>query len=69
MEIFGHFRYTLQQDSSSKKWRYIIYEERCVPTRKSAHIYELEGIARLAAIGHITVLEQQKDKGHSVKCP
>ena len=69
MEKFGCFIYTLRQNTLTKKWGYTIYEVNYAFTRESDEIYELKGIARLAAIGHITVLEQQKDNGHSFKCP
>lgn len=61
MEKFGCFRFKLYTKAGIKGWHYQIFNDDDTVLRESGETYELEGIARLAAIGHITVLEQKKD--------
>lgn len=62
MEKFGFYKYEIRQwlcAGEVMKWFYIIYDDENV-VRKSKEFFQYEGIARFAAIGHISLLEQGK---------
>lgn len=60
MEKFGCFRFKLYTKTGVKGWHYQIFNDDDTVLRDSHEIYAFEGIARLAAIGHIDLLEKQK---------
>jgi hypothetical protein len=61
MEKFGHFKFRIYTKEKLKGWHYSILNEQEIVLCDSKEAYELEGIARFAAIGHITLLEQGKE--------
>ena len=60
MEKFGCFKYIIYQVCGHDAWKYQIFDDNESVLRESDEVYRFEGIARFAAIGHITLLEQQK---------
>jgi hypothetical protein len=59
MEKFGYFKFRIYQKDIDN-WQYEIFDENDKVLRHSEENYRFQGIARFAAIGHITLLEQQK---------
>jgi len=65
MEKFGLYKFIILKDEKKKGWYYKIYTEDpdyisfngTNVLRESQELFAFEGIARFAAIGHITVLE------------
>lgn len=63
MEKFGRYNFIILKNEEKKGWSYeILVNGMHGPTvlRKSKELFEYEGIARFAAIGHISLLEQDK---------
>lgn len=63
MEKFGRFNFRVLKDDIKKGWSYEILTNSMnglVILRESKELFEYEGIARFAAIGHIALLEQDK---------
>lgn len=60
MEKFGDYKFTIIKDETFKTFFYKIFDEDETMLRKSHEYFKYEGIARFAAIGHISLLEQGK---------
>ncbi len=60
MEKFGIYNFQVLEDISGNGFCYKIYDDNGMPTRESREFFHYEGIARFAAIGHISLLEQGK---------
>lgn len=60
MEKFGCFRFRLYNKAGMTGWDYQIFDDDGLVIRESKETYVYEGIARLAVIGHIALLEQNK---------
>jgi hypothetical protein len=61
VETFGQYKYRILQFKALKKsWYYEILNDDESVLRQSEESFEYEGIARFAAIGHISMLEQGK---------
>lgn len=58
MEKFGAYKFRVIKNET-QKWMYQIIEDNQI-LRESKENFEYEGIARFAAIGHISLLEQGK---------
>lgn len=58
MEKFGIYRFSIIEYESG--WIYEIYTDEGTRVRQSTEKFKYEGIARFAAIGHISLLEQGK---------
>ena len=69
MEKFGNFKFIIYKNTPFDGFFYKILDEKETIIKLSKEGFAFEGIARLAAIGHITVLEQNENEGHSLKCP
>jgi hypothetical protein len=60
MEKFGLYNFKILRHPMSNKWMYRIIKDDENLLRDSTETFEYEGIARFAAIGHISLLEQGK---------
>ena len=60
MEQFACFKYRIYKCKEKNDWHYQIFDDDEKLLRKSNEPFGYEGIARLAAIGHISWLEQNK---------
>lgn len=61
MEKFGLYKFrVLECKFLKKKWYYEIMNDDETILRQSQESFEYKGIAHLAAIGHISLLEQGK---------
>ncbi len=60
MEKFGLYHYRLVFMIEVKKWGCQILKDNGDVLRESDDMFQYEGIARFAAIGHISLLEQGK---------
>lgn len=60
MEKFGSFKFIIYRNTAFDGFFYKILDENENVIRLSKEAFAFEGIARLAAIGHITVLEQNE---------
>lgn len=60
MEKFGLYKYEIMKDECFDKWFYHILNDDESVLRRSKEMFQYEGIARFAAIGHISLLEQGK---------
>jgi hypothetical protein len=60
MEKFGIYHYRIVFKADANKWGYEILKETGHILRESKDLFQYEGIARFAAIGHISLLEQGK---------
>lgn len=58
MEKFGEYHFRIVKNEK-QKWMYHIINGNTI-LRESTESFEYEGIARFAAIGHISLLEQGK---------
>lgn len=59
MEKFSFYKFRILQFKALKKsWYYEILNDDETVLRQSSESFRHEGIARLAAIGHISLLEQ-----------
>lgn len=57
MEKFSYYNFQILKNDKGKGFIYEIYNEALELVRESDEWYEYEGIARFAAIGHISLLE------------
>jgi hypothetical protein len=60
MEKFGDFKFVICKNIDFKGFFYKIMDENEIIIRHSNESFINEGIASLAAIGHISLLEQKK---------
>lgn len=60
MEKFGNYKFKLLKNNRGK-WSYEIQSDNSMVIH-TTELFQLEGIARFAAIGHISLLEQKKRK-------
>jgi hypothetical protein len=60
MEKFGLYKYKIFQNLGLPGWFYQIYDDDENLIREAKEIFQYEGIARFAAIGHISLIEQGK---------
>jgi hypothetical protein len=60
MEKFGLFKYKIFQNLGKPGYFYQIYNDDETVLREAKELFQYEGIARFAAIGHISLLEQGK---------
>lgn len=59
METLGEFKFKVVRDSEKLGWSYKIYgKDGTILISDSPDVFESEGVARYAAIGHITILER-----------
>lgn len=58
MEHFGHYKFRIFYDATEKGWRYHITCDGFDILRESKDVFPVEGLARFAAIGHISLLEK-----------
>ena len=66
METFSDFKIDFQFDHSQMGWRYAIYKaDGKTFLGTDGECYELQGIARYAAIGHIHLMEINSQCEHS----
>jgi hypothetical protein len=59
MEKFAQFKFKIYQKNGVNDWHYQIFDNEETEIRHSQEVFKREGIARLAAIGHISLLEQK----------
>jgi hypothetical protein len=57
MEKFGAYYFRILWDEDRKGWYYQISSNQMTVLRSSDEMFQYEGIARFAAIGHISLLE------------
>lgn len=69
MEKFGDYNYKLVFMIEVNKWGYQILKNNGDLLQESKEMYQYEGIARFAAIGHISLLEQGKEVKGIYKMP
>lgn len=59
MEQLGNYKFNVYEDFFNRAWIYVIYDNMANIIAKSDELFDEEGIARYAAIGHISKLEQE----------
>lgn len=57
MEKFSYYNFKILKNDKGKGFIYEIYDKNLELVRESQEWYDHEGIARFAAIGHISLLE------------
>lgn len=60
MEKLGDYHFQVLEDVSGRGFCYKIYDDHGRAFRESKEFFQYKGIARFAAIGHISLLEQGK---------
>jgi len=60
MENFGLYKFRIIRDKDKNAWFYQITGDGSIVLRESKEFFQYESIARFAAIGHISLLEQGK---------
>jgi hypothetical protein len=60
MQQFGEYKFTVFKNTPESGFQYEIFDEKGGVLRHSKESFQYEGIARFAAIGHISLLEQGK---------
>jgi hypothetical protein len=60
MERFGAYQFKILKNNAVDGWYYQIGNDEISILRESKEFFKYEGIARFAAIGHISLLEQGK---------
>jgi hypothetical protein len=60
MEKFGDYNFKIMKHPTLEKWTYRISQEGGKNLVDAKETFAYEGIARFAAIGHISLLEQGK---------
>ena len=59
MELFSCFRFRILHDSVKKGWYYQLYSGNgLILLHQTDELFDSEGTARYAAIGHISLLEK-----------
>jgi hypothetical protein len=67
MEICGKFKFKVSKNAHNLGWYYEIFSGDMIqPIAGSTEYFESAGIARYAAIGHITLLEENSSSGLGV---
>jgi hypothetical protein len=60
MQKFGEYNFSVIKDKKDQGFYYEIYTKDFSVLRQAKETFQYEGIARFAAIGHISLLEQGK---------